>query len=304
MLQQDEKELVAAGMSLLWVPKNPSARPVYAYKDKAYNLMNALDPEVGGEMVTQLLPEREISWVEKIKDNFLHPTSESLNAYIATLTGARPHASTRSEVGKSPAREEAITFRARCLLELLMVLFIGRCVQVHARNLLKVLWGDIASNPVTVEPKVVAASPTRKHSSLLQYLDYVVVFDTLSGLDIGVKRTTTDAEEDQATLTHMMKKKRKLLSDAKKNLDTEAALDVSERKRKVMGQTATPSESEVNLGVFAKKHQTNLAISLWFKPQKIKVNILSSRPNSCEDPTKQSTHRKLVTRRRIRGFSL
>ncbi|KAF5807148.1 hypothetical protein HanXRQr2_Chr05g0230301 [Helianthus annuus] len=108
MLQLDEKALVATGMSLLWLPKNPRAAPIYAYKDKAYNLMNALDPEVGGEMVTQLLPEGEIPWVEQIQDNFLHPTPESLNTYIAIPTGARPLVSTSSEVGKSPTREGVI----------------------------------------------------------------------------------------------------------------------------------------------------------------------------------------------------
>ncbi|MFS7954409.1 hypothetical protein Hanom_Chr07g00629911 [Helianthus anomalus] len=40
-----------------------------------------------------------------------------------------------------------------------------------------------------------------------------------------------------------MEKKRKLLADEKRNLDTEAALDISERKRKMMGQVAASSET-------------------------------------------------------------
>ncbi|MFS7954405.1 hypothetical protein Hanom_Chr07g00629871 [Helianthus anomalus] len=40
-----------------------------------------------------------------------------------------------------------------------------------------------------------------------------------------------------------MKKKRKLLDDEKQKLDTEAALDISERKRKMMGQVAASSET-------------------------------------------------------------
>ncbi|KAF5789943.1 hypothetical protein HanRHA438_Chr09g0388841 [Helianthus annuus] len=128
-------------------------------------------------------------------------------------------------------------------------------------------WGDVASKSATVEPEAAAArsaqgkpekktqpkAPTRKHSSQPRYLDYVVVSNTLSGLDVGVKRTAADVEEDQATITQIMEKKRKLLPDSKQKLGTEAALDVSERKRKVMGQVAAPSESEVDLGVFAKK---------------------------------------------------
>ncbi|KAJ0810325.1 hypothetical protein HanPI659440_Chr01g0025781 [Helianthus annuus] len=96
---------------------------------------------------------------------------------------------------------------------------------------------------------------TSKHSSNLHYLNYVVVSDTLSGLDLGVKRTATEIEEDQATITQIMEKKRKLLSDTKHKLDTEAALDVSEEKRKLMGQPvgSAPSQSEVDLSVFRKK---------------------------------------------------
>ncbi|KAF5822804.1 hypothetical protein HanXRQr2_Chr01g0031181 [Helianthus annuus] len=96
---------------------------------------------------------------------------------------------------------------------------------------------------------------TGKHSSNLHYLNYVVVFDTLSGLDLGVKRTAAMTEEDQAIITQIMEKKRKLLSDTKHKLDTEAALDMSEEKRKLMGQLVgpAPSESEVDLSVFRKK---------------------------------------------------
>ncbi|KAF5813083.1 hypothetical protein HanXRQr2_Chr03g0094091 [Helianthus annuus] len=91
-----------------------------------------------------------------------------------------------------------------------------------------------------------------KHSSRLWYFDYVVVSDTLSGLDVGIKST---AEEDQATITQIMEKKRNILADAKRKLDTEATLNVSEKKRKLMGQPEgpSPSESEVDLSVFKKK---------------------------------------------------
>ncbi|KAJ0805036.1 hypothetical protein HanPI659440_Chr02g0045061 [Helianthus annuus] len=52
-----------------------------------------------------------------------------------------------------------------------------------------------------------------------------------------------------------MEKKRSILADTKRKLDTEAALNVSEKKRKLMGQPVgpAPSESDVDLSVFRKK---------------------------------------------------
>ncbi|MFS8018566.1 hypothetical protein Hanom_Chr15g01393511 [Helianthus anomalus] len=96
------------------------------------------------------------------------------------------------------------------------------------------------------------SSPTRKRPSTIELLDYVVVSDSLSRLDAGVKGTAPDPD-DTATLTQMMAKKQKILADKKHELDEQVALALSEKKLKVMGETVTPSESEVDLGVFAKK---------------------------------------------------
>ncbi|MFS8018565.1 hypothetical protein Hanom_Chr15g01393501 [Helianthus anomalus] len=80
IIQLDEKALVAAGMSLLWVPRDPKAYPVYAHKGKArYSLMNVFDPKVSGGMVAAALPEGEPIWTARIRDNFLHPSTESMN---------------------------------------------------------------------------------------------------------------------------------------------------------------------------------------------------------------------------------
>ncbi|KAJ0789301.1 hypothetical protein HanPI659440_Chr05g0201981 [Helianthus annuus] len=57
IIQLEEKAPVAAEMSMMWVPKDPKAATVYAFKSKGYSLMNILDPEVGGEMTGMLLPE-------------------------------------------------------------------------------------------------------------------------------------------------------------------------------------------------------------------------------------------------------
>ncbi|MFS7962835.1 hypothetical protein Hanom_Chr08g00731201 [Helianthus anomalus] len=51
IIQLEGKVLVAAGMSLMWVPREPRATPLYAYKGKAgYSLLNVFDPKSGGEM--------------------------------------------------------------------------------------------------------------------------------------------------------------------------------------------------------------------------------------------------------------
>ncbi|KAJ0808689.1 hypothetical protein HanPI659440_Chr01g0006141 [Helianthus annuus] len=71
IIQLEERALVAAGMSMLWVPQNPRAYPVYGYKGKSgYSLMNVFDPNVGSAMVVAALPEDRLVWVDQIRDNF------------------------------------------------------------------------------------------------------------------------------------------------------------------------------------------------------------------------------------------
>ncbi|KAJ0630733.1 hypothetical protein HanOQP8_Chr17g0641741 [Helianthus annuus] len=108
IIQLEENALVGAGMSLMWVPRDPRVAPICAYKVKGYRLMYILDPEVGGEMTARLLPEGEKPWVEQIRNNFLHHSSENLNTYVATPLGSHLPVSVKSEVGKPPIREEAI----------------------------------------------------------------------------------------------------------------------------------------------------------------------------------------------------
>ncbi|KAJ0640243.1 hypothetical protein HanLR1_Chr16g0613151 [Helianthus annuus] len=106
IIQLEEKALVAAGMSLPWVPREPRAFPVYAYKGKGYSLMNVLDPKVAGEIATTLLPVRTPAWTARIRDNFLHPSSEDIAAYGTMILGAPSVA--QADVGKSPTREGTI----------------------------------------------------------------------------------------------------------------------------------------------------------------------------------------------------
>ncbi|KAJ0800583.1 hypothetical protein HanPI659440_Chr03g0104761 [Helianthus annuus] len=100
------------------------------------------------------------------------------------------------------------------------------------------------------EPTVKAP---RKRPSTSFFLDYVVVSDTLSGLDAGDKRAERDPDDD-ATMTEIMKKK-KVLEDKKKELDEQAATALSAKKTKLQKETPhAPSESEIDLGVFSAKH--------------------------------------------------
>ncbi|KAJ0734621.1 hypothetical protein HanPI659440_Chr11g0422211 [Helianthus annuus] len=57
-------------MSLMWVPKDPRATPIYAYRGRGYSLMNVLDPEIGGEMTARLLPEGETNVGSKGSESY------------------------------------------------------------------------------------------------------------------------------------------------------------------------------------------------------------------------------------------
>ncbi|KAM0067609.1 hypothetical protein Hdeb2414_s0002g00063371 [Helianthus debilis subsp. tardiflorus] len=108
IIQLEEKALVVAGMSLMWVPREPRVAPVYAYKGKGYSLLNVFDPKAGGEMTTMLLPAGEPTWTARIRDNFLHPSSENITAYGIVILGAA--SVSKSDPGKSPTREGTILF--------------------------------------------------------------------------------------------------------------------------------------------------------------------------------------------------
>ncbi|MFS8019586.1 hypothetical protein Hanom_Chr15g01405501 [Helianthus anomalus] len=261
MLQLDEKALAAVGMSMMWALSNPRAEPIYGYKNKG-----------------NILPNGWWCMVLRIHDNFHHPIEASLSVHVTTPIGAHTYAPTRSEVVKSHARMETILLSSEESTGPSNEL-IHRSSATRIGPLVRPIQGDegvIVVNPVIAEPRDVTAAPiqqtpsararpgvqTGKHSSRLRYLDYVEVSNTFSGLDVGVKRTAACIEEDQATLTQMMEKKRKLLSETKQQLDTVVGLDISERKRKVMAQLTAPSDSEVDLGLFAKK-STNILEDLY-----------------------------------------
>ncbi|KAJ0744600.1 hypothetical protein HanPI659440_Chr10g0389501 [Helianthus annuus] len=86
--QLEEMALVGAGMSLLWVPKNPLGQPVYSYQGKfGYSLLNVLDPKAAGAMVEAIQAEGNPTWLDQIWGRFLHPTDESLSKYASEVLG-------------------------------------------------------------------------------------------------------------------------------------------------------------------------------------------------------------------------
>ncbi|MFS7945310.1 hypothetical protein Hanom_Chr06g00522771 [Helianthus anomalus] len=270
--------LVAAGMSTLWVPQNPRAYPVYGYKGKAgYSLMNVFDPNVGDAMVVVVLPEDRPVWVDQIRDNFLHPSSESMATYANDVLDDDGEDATNLDI--APTWEELILLSSEESASLSQDLIHHSSRAGPQRGATREPAGEGVSNPV-VDPKVAAAKqretrkkkkedrteektteepvaePTRKRPSNASVLDYVVVSETLSGLDAGVKRPSRDPDDD-ATLTEMIKK-RKVLEDKKCELDAQAAALLSEKKSKFMGETVSLFESEIDLGVFSKKSGNRL----------------------------------------------
>ncbi|KAJ0441883.1 hypothetical protein HanRHA438_Chr16g0750751 [Helianthus annuus] len=69
-------------------------------------LMNVFDPKVAGEIAMTLLPVRTPAWTARIRDNFLHPSSEDIAAYGTMILGAPSVA--QADVGKYPTREGTI----------------------------------------------------------------------------------------------------------------------------------------------------------------------------------------------------
>uniref|UniRef100_A0A251U0U4 Uncharacterized protein n=1 Tax=Helianthus annuus TaxID=4232 RepID=A0A251U0U4_HELAN len=97
-----------------------------------------------------------------------------------------------------------------------------------------------------------AAGSSRKRSSILPCLDYVVVCDTLSGLGVGERARESDPD-DSVTLTEHMRKK--ALEDHKRKLDEQSAALLASKKAKLRKEAPpAPSESEIDLGVFSGGH--------------------------------------------------
>ncbi|KAJ0524678.1 hypothetical protein HanHA300_Chr09g0303281 [Helianthus annuus] len=130
IVQMEERALVVAGMSILWAPQNPRGFRFMDTKGKVlflpnllfaspfrslhtflcfaagYSLMNIFDPKAGGGMVVAVLPEGRPLRVDQIRDNFLHPTSESMATYTNVVLGE--DGGDKTDVDPAPTREEPI----------------------------------------------------------------------------------------------------------------------------------------------------------------------------------------------------
>ncbi|MFS7976206.1 hypothetical protein Hanom_Chr10g00889711 [Helianthus anomalus] len=195
--QLEERALVGAGMSMLLATQNPRGILVYGYQGQVgYSLLNVLDPKVASAMVEAILPEGKHVWLDQIRDRFLHPTSDNFAAYANAILGEDgPPQGTGNEPLETRKKKKKKA--------------------------------DKPEKETVEEP---TAKASHKHSSNSSFLDYVVVSDTLSGLDAGDKCAERDPD-DNVTLTEIMKKKS--LEDKKKKLDEQAAAALAAKKAKL-----------------------------------------------------------------------
>ncbi|MFS7983963.1 hypothetical protein Hanom_Chr11g00980901 [Helianthus anomalus] len=235
--------------------------------------MNVFDSKASGAMVVAALPEGIPLWVDQIRNNFLHPTSESMATYANTVLDEDD--GDDIDVDSVPTREEVIILssegsdgshedRIHCFTRAgPQQRTVREPVGADVENLAEGPQGDTAEKLETRKKRKrdkaeekkakepVTEAPRRRPSNS-PFLDYVVVTNKLSGLGAGDKRIERDPDDD-ATLMEIMKKK-KALEDKKKELDAHAAATLVEKKSKLQKDTATaPSESEIYLGVFSAK---------------------------------------------------
>ncbi|MFS7971915.1 hypothetical protein Hanom_Chr09g00838411 [Helianthus anomalus] len=199
--QLEEMALVGAGMSLLWIPKNHFGFPVYGYQGKlGYSLLNVLDQKAGGAMVEAIQKDGKSTWLDRIRDPFLHPTSESFTAYGNTFLGEDVEDvvdgisdSTREEViilssEGSDRSIEGLTPRSGCAgpaqgavnepVNDDVEVPVETADQLETRR--KTKTDNSERKEKRVEEKT--TETPRKRPSTLPILDYVVVSDTLSSI--------------------------------------------------------------------------------------------------------------------------
>ncbi|KAJ0696327.1 hypothetical protein HanLR1_Chr10g0355831 [Helianthus annuus] len=269
--QLDEMALVGAGMSLLWIPKNPLGVPVYSYQGKfGYSLINVLDPKAAGAMVEAIQEDGKPTWLDQIRGRFLHPSNESFSKYANVSLGEDD-----GDDPVDPIREEVVVLSSGSSDESL-----GGLTSYYARagtaqggvdEPIQEFVGDDVETPVAPSSHVEARKKAKADKSdkgekrvegkttgifcdrpsALPFLDYVVVSDTLSGLGAGEKPSGSDPE-DRATLSEHMRKK--ALEDKKRKLDEQAATLFASKKAKLHKEAhPAPFESEIDMGIFSEQ---------------------------------------------------
>ncbi|KAL9991767.1 hypothetical protein Hdeb2414_s1257g00999881 [Helianthus debilis subsp. tardiflorus] len=194
-------------------------------------------------------------WVDQIRDNFLHPSSESMATYANTVLG--DDGEDETDVDPAPTREEPILLSSEESTGSYQDLIHRSMRAGPQRGAIRDPAGEGVATPV-VDPQASAVkqTETRKKKKEERTEEKRLRSLLLKRL-AGVKRASFDPDDD-ATMTEMMKK-RKILEDKKRELDAQAAVVLlSEKKSKFIGTTVAPSKSEIDLGVFRNKSSNRL----------------------------------------------
>uniref|UniRef100_A0A251TGS1 Uncharacterized protein n=1 Tax=Helianthus annuus TaxID=4232 RepID=A0A251TGS1_HELAN len=222
-----------------------------------YSLLNVLDPKGAGAMVEAILPEGKPVWLDKIRDRFLHPTSDSFAAYANVILGEDD--GDDLDDATDPTREEVIVLssegsdRSREGL-------IPRSPRVSpTQGTVNEPVNEPAGNDVDVPSDAAEQLEAKKKKKV----DRSEKKKKKKKVEEPVAKATRDKRvehdpDDDATLTEIMKKK-KVLEDKKKELDEQVAAALAAKKSKVQKKTPlAPSESEVDLGVGSAKRSNLL----------------------------------------------
>ncbi|KAM0029159.1 hypothetical protein Hdeb2414_s0018g00522521 [Helianthus debilis subsp. tardiflorus] len=229
-------------------------------------------------MVEAVQEDRKPTWLDQIRNRFLHPTNESFATYANTvlgedgeddvddatdltreevivlssegsdrslegLTSHSPLAGPAQGVVHEPVNEPVVDVEVP----------VETTDQLETRR--KTKTDKLEGKEKRVEEET--TETPRKRPSTLPVLDYVVISDTLSGLGAGGKRVERDPEDDE-TLTEIVKK-RKTLDAKKKELDEQAAADIAAKKSKLRKENPpAPSESEIDMNIFSAKRDNLL----------------------------------------------
>ncbi|MFS7989798.1 hypothetical protein Hanom_Chr11g01051091 [Helianthus anomalus] len=217
-----------------------------------YNLLNVLDPKVGGAMIEAILPEGRPVWLDQIRNRFLHPTSDSFAAYANTILGEDDEEDFDDTT--DPTREKVIVLSSEGSDRS----HEGLIPHSSRAGLAQGAANEPMNEPVDVDADLSDQTAEQLETRRKKKLDKSeekekrVEEDVTETPRAGEKRVGRDPD-DNATPTEMMKKK--ALEDKKKKLDEQAVAALTTKRAKLQKEAPpAPSESEIDMGVFTTKH--------------------------------------------------
>ncbi|KAJ0947067.1 hypothetical protein HanRHA438_Chr01g0011051 [Helianthus annuus] len=181
-----ERDLVAVGLSMLWAPQNPRGFPIYGYQGKDIVVINSLVKTMEMTLL-MILMLALLLLVGKLSSLSSEKSTESCQDLIQRSSRAGPPRGTIHEPAGDDVDPPVVNPQGETAKE------------VETRKKRK---GDKTEEEKVDAP--VSEKPCTRPSNS-SFLYYVVVSDTLFGLDAGRKRSERDPDDD-ATLTEMMKK--------------------------------------------------------------------------------------------------